>query len=493
MINKVLTGVVALSKYAQSCEDSKQWSACIDAYRNGECHAFEGCDRTCGKCVGESDCYDKIPDNHSFLFGTGGAAKAMWPNYSNQNSIPTLNIDVNDNFPFDRDAISQFCQDIFDNGLCDKSDVDTDLKLTYTDSENLDIVIDLYGTAGEYCGFTCGQCKTNTEMGECWSTHNNNMQYLAGLNSGIGGGSQIDIGFGWGDYFGDEEETWFGFDGEALDEEETDEETYDAPEEDLGGWGDNWGWSDDWGRKRRSAVSETSRGALLAEAVESLIFPEVKDMLPLNARSKRFVMDWHMAGQQASDHEEAERIKFEMEDLKCFKSMMNDDSISEEEGEEEAEEEATEEDYEDPYVRVRQQRQGTDHVGIRNWVKDNTPEGTVLDGDCEDFIVPVEEAYSEMELAYYCRIKCETGTPHVQMGEKLVLLDDQFQMKCSKARYHRFKEPAVCSASAYCVGTACNQVVCVEHEEIEYEATESEGGYEDEWGGNGGWGDDFLY
>ena len=34
-------------------------------------------------------------------------------------------IDMNDHFPFDRSSVSQFCLDIFDEGLCDKS---TELK-----------------------------------------------------------------------------------------------------------------------------------------------------------------------------------------------------------------------------------------------------------------------------------------------------------------------------------------------------------------------------
>jgi hypothetical protein len=487
MLPKLVTGVVALSKYASACKDEKDWSACIDAYRNGECHNFEGCDRTCGKCFGEADCYDKIPENHSFLFGTGAPARAIWPNFSNQNSPPVVQIDVDDHFPFDRSSISQFCLDIFDNGLCDNSN---NLVLTYSDSEGFDINIDLYGSAKEYCGFTCGNCKTNSEMGDCWSKHNNNMQYLSGLNAGVAG-SEINLGFELG---GLSDESW----GNTDSSWGNSDDSWGNTESSWGNTDDSWGsssWGGGWdlfGRKRRSTPGNMERGELLSEAIESLIFPQLKDMLPLNARNRRYVMDW-MAGQQPADHDEAERIKGEMGDLRCFKSMMNDDSQVEDDGEEEEEEEASEEEFEDPYVRVRQQRKETDHDGIRNWVADNTPEGTTLAGECSDFIVPVEEAYSEMELAYFCKIQCETGTPHVQMGEELVLLDGEFQMKCSKARYHRFKEAAVCSASAYCVGTACNQVVCIAAPETEVDepayAPESEGEIEDAWGNE--W--DFMY
>jgi len=311
------------------------------------------------------------------------------------------------------------------------------------------------------------------------------MQYLSGLNAGVGG-SEINLGFELGDFGSSIENSW----GNTADQGwgNTDN-SWENTEDDWGSSNSAWGnaWGGGWGRKRRSTPGGMERGELLSEAIESLIFPQVKDMLPLNSRNRRFVMDW-MAGQQPADHDEAERIKGEMEDLRCFKSMMNDDSQLDAEGEEEEEEEVSEEEFEDPYVRVRQQRKETDHVGIRNWVADNTPEGTTLAGDCTDFIVPVEEAYSEMELAYYCKIQCEKGTPYVQMGEELEILDGEFQMKCSKARYHRFKEAAVCEASGLCVGTACNQVVCLATEETDYEteetdyAPESEGEVEDAWG-----------
>jgi hypothetical protein len=126
----------------------------------------------------------------------------------------------------------------------------------------------------------------------------------------------------------------------------------------------------------------------------------------------------------------------------------------------------------------------------------STPEGTTLDGQCRNLMVPVEEPTAGMELAYYCKIKCAEGTPHVQHGEQLVLLDGEFQMKCSKVRHHRLKEAAVCSASKYCVGNSCSQVVCkeVESEDYVYEESEfEEESFDDSWGA-GGWGaGDFLY
>ena len=191
------------------------------------------------------------------------------------------------------------------------------------------------------------------------------MQYLSGLNAGVAG-SEINLGFELGDFTSGADNSW----GNTGDSWGNTDSSWGNNDDDWGSsnsaWGGGW---DFFGRKRRSTPGNMERGELLSEAIESLIFPQVKDMLPLNSRNRRFVMDW-MAGQQPADHDEAERIKGEMADLRCFKSMFNDDSQLEAEGEEEEEEEVSEEEFEDPYVRVRQQRKETDHDGIRNWVAD---------------------------------------------------------------------------------------------------------------------------
>lgn len=48
--------------------------------------------------------------------------------------------------------------------------------------------------------------------------------------------------------------------------------------------GDDWNWS--W-RKRRDSGLDLPKNELLAEAVESMVFPQLKDSLPLNARVRR--------------------------------------------------------------------------------------------------------------------------------------------------------------------------------------------------------------
>lgn len=303
----------------------------------------------------------------------------MYPNYQNtdENIFPqslTKNDDVEkveDYFPFDRSSISQFCQDIFDGGLCDQQE---GLQLTYKDYGSLP----LSGMAREYCAFTCGNCKKSDESddsGECWATHNANMIYLSDLNKPIDHGGSIMLNFG-NDYFenmfpeeAEEAEDYPEWGANAWDTPVVEEETDDA-------WGSNDDWSggwDAWGRKRRSAsTSGMEKSELLTEAIESMIFPAFKDDLPLNSRNRR-QSAWHQAGmigQQPNDHDETEKIKNEMYALKCFKSeMLNDDDDGEEQAEAtECEGEGCEEETEDPVVRVRQQRHETDHEGMGKWV-----------------------------------------------------------------------------------------------------------------------------
>jgi len=540
MITKVVAGVVAVSKVAhakgepQGCRDQKQWSVCLDAYRNGECHTISGCDRTCGTCFGNEDCYDRIPEIHSFLFGTGGSVNSIWPNWNNNghNNFPQIDLHgSNDipNYPWEQASISTFCLDIFKNGLCEETE---NLEIFYQDYGK----IKLHGAAKEYCQFTCGNCPEKGEFGSCWKEHNSKMVYLHGfggqqetLNDGFGGfedlshlfasseGSEENVveestgDYSWGwesegeeeasetDSFAAEEISW----GWEPAEEESDY-TWG------GGW-ESWGW-----RKRRSAddVSSLSRGVLLTEAIESLIFPEVKDALPLTeiSRKRRSWAMNPMVGQSAGSFEEVEEEKRKLADLKCFTidRLRNDDSGAQEETEEEEVEEGETEESEgeNPLDRVRMQRHGTDHKGINNWLADNADTGVQLADDCEYLWMPSDEAYSEMPLAYTCFIQCPNG-PNGELKKAFIdkqdgsfdALDEEgVQMECSKQNYRKFNEDAVCRASRYCVGISCFPLVCMEVEEVEaaestsrdYESEEAEEG--EQWGNdfNGFWGDDFL-
>lgn len=456
MLPKVVAGVVALSKvaHASKCGDEKQWSVCIDAYRNGECHAIEGCKRTCGKCVDEKDCYDKIPENHSFLWNQGFAALSMYPNSQNtdQNIFPRslTNTPEDDKekvegfFPFEKSSVSKFCLDVFTQGRCNDHG---DLQLTYEDYGPLP----LYGMASEYCAFTCGVCKVSEENPDpenppCWAIHNSNMDYLSSLGKPVDHGLMLNFGHLTSDL-----DTMFPTEPETIEtigaidyrgwESEWDTE-WDTPaveEETDAGWGTNDDWSNSWdagwGRKRRGAsTSAMQKSELLTEAIESMIFPAFKDDLPLNSRSRR--QAWQMIGQQPTDHDQTEKIKNEMYDLKCFKSdLMNTEGLDGEEPVEEieCEGEGCEEETEDPVVRVRQQRHETDHEGMGKWVKSNAPDGTVLDGTCQAIdIMGTREAFSEMQLAYACQIKCEVGVAHVEHNHALVSLADGIQMECRK-------------------------------------------------------------
>lgn len=548
MITKVVAGVVAVSKVAhakgepQGCRDEKQWSVCLDAYRNGECHTISGCDRTCGTCFGNEDCYDRIPEIHSFLFGTGGSVNSIWPNWNNNghNNYPQIDTHgSNDipNYPWEQASISTFCLDVFKNGLCEETE---NLEIFYQDYGK----IQLHGAAKEYCQFTCGNCPEKGEFGQCWKDHNSKMVYLHGF-----GGQQETATDGFEDFA---DLSNFFASSESTQEEASEESTTDY----SWGWGteeveadsgtesveSSWGWepaeetndyqwgestsvesSWDWGassddswasswdwRKRRSAqdVSALSRGVLLTEAIESLIFPEVKDALPLTDISSRKRRSWAMnpmVGQTAGNFEEVEEQKRQLADLKCFTidRLRNDDTGAQEgevEDEEDEEYEGEEgEEGEDPLDRVRMQRHETDHKGINNWLADNGVKGVQLADDCEGVWMPYVEAYSEMPLAYTCFIKCPDGKASFidkQDGSFEALDEEGIQMECSKQNYRKFNEDAVCKASQYCVGISCFPLVCMEVEEVEaaesvsrdYQSEEGE-----QWGNDfTGWGNDFL-
>jgi len=449
MLSKAIVGVVAIGKVAQGCKDKRDFLTCFDAFNNGECASFTNgeCDRTCGYCFDNPDCYDLVPPNEGTLRAATGeraVAHSIWPNQSNngQNTYPVVayspsNSDYefnygedsgDDHFPFDRSMISIFCQDVFGRGECD----------TYPDYQYDGRDLKHYGR--DYCRFTCGQCKLPLDGGQCWQKHNNLVGYLASLH--------VTTGPMWGgDAWGDES-AW------SMPEYEWQEAEWDAGS---------------WGRKKRSTgVDQMPRNELIAEAIESMIFPALKDALPLNARKRR--MAWGhdaMMGQSPVDTNDVVDTVSQLKQINCFKDyfMANDGESSEimEDLEEEVEEEA-----EDPTDRVRDQRRETDHDGIKIWLEDNAPEGTGLaNGYCEDFVVPVVDAFSEMELAYTCFLKCESGTAYI--GEERESLAEGIQMKCRKPNYRRFNEAAECSAAQYCVGSACHKVVCVEDEEAEEE------------------------
>lgn len=190
--------------------------------------------------------------------------------------------------------------------------------------------------------------------------------------------SQESEGDSWGGSWESESETedpW----GWAPAEEETDYTWSDSTEDTSWGWGgtlESAGWG--WRRKKRSSddISSLSRGVLLTEAIESLIFPAVKDVLPLSEASRKRRQAWAMnpmVGQTAGNFEDVEEQKEKLAALKCFTAdrLRNDDEGREEESEEEYEAEGEEEEEgEDPLERVRMQRHGTDHKGINNWLAD---------------------------------------------------------------------------------------------------------------------------
>merc|ERR1711972_974311 len=119
---------------------------------------------------------DRIPEIHSFLFGTGGSVSSIWPNWNNNgyNNFPRIDehgSNDNPNYPWEEASISTFCLDIFKNGLCEETE---NLELYYKDYG----LVQLHGAAKEYCQFTCGNCPEKGDNGQCWKEHNAKMVYL---------------------------------------------------------------------------------------------------------------------------------------------------------------------------------------------------------------------------------------------------------------------------------------------------------------------------
>jgi hypothetical protein len=216
-----------------------------------------------------------IPQPHDIFWHSGLPVKSEWPNFSNdgRNTLPSKTADiVNDLFPFEASAVSQFCADVFKNHMCDTSD----LVLTYTDGgSSHDIKLDGFGY--EYCRFSCGRCK---QTAGCYTTHNNAMQFLArdpdadtnfnNFNLESFWDSQADD-WGWEDS-SDEDDAQ---EDNGSDEEERSDLLNEANviadvEETEWSWDgfDDMGWS--W-RKRREAGVNISKAELLKAALENIV------------------------------------------------------------------------------------------------------------------------------------------------------------------------------------------------------------------------------
>jgi len=337
MLNKFLAGALTLGKVASAeefaCHDTEPFDICLDRVRNGECGNQSGCDRTCELDQCTSECYDRIPASHTILWNYSRVAYCPWPNTGGYGcSYPTFDpkdqsTGTSDWFPWNEFTVSQFCKDVFLEGKCE----DTTLSLTYTWVESVPDEftgeikevervrqLDLHQPAKTYCRFSCGFCNAD----DCWSNYSEKMktlykEYAVGSLVGDFGDTFENS---WGDSWGDDSF------GEELDFGEVEESSF------SGGW-------DSWWRKRRSAVPlSVPKNELLAEAVESMIFPKLKDSLPLNARVRRGGMwgfdpssffDQGAAGAESWGEEEetpAEAQAF-IGNNQCFPFMANDASL----------------------------------------------------------------------------------------------------------------------------------------------------------------------
>lgn len=500
---KIVAGVAVFSGTAlardNSCRDTEKWVSCIQTLSNGECHGNSVCGRTCGKCADERDCYDRIPANHNFLYGYEKPASSIWPNLENDGGIsyPAINIEIDDNYPFDRSAISQFCLDVFDGGNCEAFNMKIKYQKIVSTFEDYGTVswveYELAGAAKEYCQFTCGNC--NTKNSDCWKKHNSNVGFLAGLNIAAETG---DLDLGWLTETTDNVwggSTWGDSDSTYDDEEDVAEDTDDSWGDSF--WGDSsWGW-----RKRRNAMNEQTE--FLTDAITSMLFPQVKDILPIQEDRKKRSISWAQdagyLGQEATGSGQVEEIK---DNIKyqgtCFAAFQNDESAKEEE---ESEPEAEEGEGEDPLERIIQQRAANDQKGMNKWLESNVV-GAYYETDCQYIPMPYIEAFPQMPLVYNCQIKCNTGSPVVEEFSGMVDVSEGVQIQCSKQvnyrQYHNVKlnEASDCHASAFCVAAAggsstCKPFSCAASakadSEYEEEVEESEEADEEYTGWGGGW------
>jgi len=524
MLNKFIAGALTLGKVASGeeykCHDTESFDICLDRARNGECGLGTGCERTCEQC-GNDDCYDKIPASHTILWNYSRVAYCPWPNTGGYGcSYPTYeptdqNSGENDWFPWNKFTVSTFCKEVFINGQCE----DTTLALTYSwfesvpdewTGEMIEVEqvrkLDLHAPAKNFCRFSCGFCpsgansaETDSDNKQCWKNYNDKMAIIY---------KEYSVDNLLGD-FGNFEETFDSWGGNLGS--------------DMSG-GDDWNWG--W-RKRRDSGLDLPKNELLAEAVESMVFPQLKDSLPLNARVRRggwgsmgfdpSFFDQGFFEEESSQEEGPLGAQEYIGNNQCFPFMANDAGLNSdeqnegepqcEEGQEYDEEEGAcvggGEEREDPGDRVRSMRRDTDHDGINAWLKDYSTNGISLDGEyCDDVINIFEEEYLQgMLLEYSCHLSCpegsdpwyiysdETKEKHLKVKLKLlgrdefsdeekekyalkdVLLngEDSLKMECRKPHYQKLHKPSDCKATEYCGETSCQggEVTCVENAEPE--------------------------
>jgi hypothetical protein len=181
MLHKTTKSALILAMFGgkealvQGCHDEKSFHDCLQAFFTSECKGnFNGCDRTCGKCSDTDFCYDVIPANTANIWSNRQVAAELsseWPNWLNNgnNLFPKKKEKEDglyDGFPFDNEAISDICLDIFERNHCDETD------LIYTIDQD---TITLSGQGFEYCRFTCGRCVSSDS---CWNDHNNGIQHI---------------------------------------------------------------------------------------------------------------------------------------------------------------------------------------------------------------------------------------------------------------------------------------------------------------------------
>lgn len=437
-----LGAIVAAKRFG--CRDEKQWGICLTAYSIGEC--MDGCDRTCGKCSTDI-CYDMIPQPHDKFWHDGLSVGSEWPNFANDggNTLPQKVDDiVNDLYPFNRGAVSEFCQEVFTNHWCDKEN----LILTYSDPEKgLSHDIELKGSAYEYCRFSCGRC---LQTAGCYSTHNNAMQFLA--RDPDADSDFNNFNFGWGSFNTDSDSdggwNWDSAESESEPEVEAEIEAEVTASPDMMNDDSAWDWgldSDeegewdfgsfdtDWGFGRKRRGVNLSKEELLKSALKNI----VAGLQYHNPKSQARILELVRKRRQTLNQMESNgdrQANFDSINI-CWGA--NDAN----EAAEEVEEVEEEEEAGSLIDQIIERRQDDDVWGITNYFNSKADLEEMELGECTYHPMPASEPSGGMMLYYDCEFRCSGNkipvayNPWAETDEEMNRFfekDEYLKMICSR-------------------------------------------------------------
>jgi len=391
-----------------------------------------------------------IPQPHDKFWHDGLSVRSEWPNFANDggNTLPQKVDDiVNDLYPFNRAAVSEFCQTVFTNHWCDKQD----LVLTYSDPEkgsSHDIQLTGYGY--EYCRFSCGRC---LQTAGCYSTHNSAMQFLA--RDPDADSDFNTFNFGWSDS-NDGGWNWDSGTIESEPEVETEIESEVTASPDMendiqeavwdwnvGGEADEWdfGSFDGWGFRKRRDLNLSKR-ELLKSALKNIVAGLQYHNPKSTARILELVRKRRQTLNQMEDNGDRQAY-FDSINM-CWGA--NDAN----EAAEEVEEVEEEEEAGSLFDQIIERRQGDDVWGITDYFNSKADLEDMELGECTYHPMPASEPSGGMVLYYDCEFRCSGNkipvayNPWAETDEEMNRYfekDEYLKMTCSRTPKMTNKRP----------------------------------------------------